>query len=392
MTTIAAVPSTPDRSAPVPTLAAPPGLQGVVVARTTIGDVRGEEGFYHYRQYSAVELARTRSFEDVWHLLHVGELPDSSASVAFARRVRAMRELPPRTAALLPSLAQEPPVQALRTVLSAAGAELGMRPTWDLDAAARAEDALRLCALVPTALAALHRLSRGLDPVAPDPGLGHVQDYLRMMLGEDPRPEHVAAVEAYLISTIDHGLNASTFTARVVASTGADLAACLVAALGALSGPLHGGAPSRALDALEEIGPPDRADEWARERVLAGDRLMGFGHAVYRTADPRSVLLREVAEGLGGELVARAVAVEATVLEVLAELKPGRRLATNVEYYAGVVMEQCGIPREMFTPTFAVSRVLGWSAHVLEQAREQKIYRPAAEYVGPPAPQPVPAA
>jgi citrate synthase len=176
----------------------------------------------------------------------------------------------------------------------------------------------------------------------------------------------------------------------VVTSTGADVGAAIVAALGALSGPLHGGAPDRALASLDEIGSPDRIEPWVRARVAAGDRIMGFGHAVYRTEDPRSLLLREVALGLGGELVEFATAVEREVVRVLHELKPERQLYANVEFYAGVVMELCGLPRSMFTPTFAVSRVVGWSANVLEQAEERRIIRPAARYVGPPPPQPVP--
>ena len=168
------------------------------------------------------------------------------------------------------------------------------------------------------------------------------------------------------------------------------MTAAIVAALGALSGPLHGGAPDRALASLDEIGSPERIEGWVRDRITHGDRIMGFGHAVYRTDDPRSLLLREIARGLGGELVEFATAVEREIVRVLAELKPDRRLYANVEFYAGVVMELCGVPRPMFTPTFAVARVVGWSAHVLEQARERRIIRPSARYVGPPAPQAVP--
>jgi citrate synthase len=211
-----------------------------------------------------------------------------------------------------------------------------------------------------------------------------------MLNGEVPPPEHARAIEQYLISTIDHGFNASTFTARVIASTQADLGAAIVGAIGALSGPLHGGAPSRALDMVEAIGTLDRAEPWLRDAVLRGDRLMGFGHRVYKTDDPRSLLLREVAERLGGPRVELAKQIERKAVEVLAELKPGRRLYTNVEFYAGVVMDTIGVPREMFTPTFASSRVIGWSAHVLEQAADNRLIRPSAQYVGPPPPQPVP--
>ncbi|MGH3850078.1 MAG: citrate/2-methylcitrate synthase, partial [Pseudonocardiaceae bacterium] len=169
-----------------------------------------------------------------------------------------------------------------------------------------------------------------------------------------------------------------------------DLGSAVVGAIGALSGPLHGGAPSRALDMLDAIGTPDKADAWIREAVLRGDKIMGFGHRIYKTDDPRSVMLRTVAERLGGEKAAFAKQVERTIVDVLAELKPGRSLYANVEFYAGVVMDECGIPRELFTPTFTSSRVIGWTAHILEQAADNRLIRPSAHYAGPPPPQPVP--
>ncbi|GLW15807.1 citrate synthase [Streptomyces sp. NBRC 13847] len=361
-----------------------------------MGDVRGAEGFYHYRQYSAVELASARSFEDVWHLMFHGELPDAAQLAAFRSETAALRAVPAAVREALPALARagarSGPLAGLRTALSLLGATAGFRPLYDMDADHRRADALAACAAVPTLITALHRLGRGLQPVEPRADLGHAANYLYMLTGEEPDPERVRAIEAYLISTIDHGFNASTFTARVIASTGADLAACLVGAVGALSGPLHGGAPSRALDMLDAIGTPDRIDSWVRDSILRGDRIMGFGHSVYRTEDPRSRMLRGVAEGFGGPLVDFAVQVEARVEALLAELKPGRELHTNVELYAGVVMELCGLPREMFTPTFCAARVVGWSANILEQAEDSKIIRPAARYVGPPPPQPLPVA
>ncbi|WLQ36707.1 citrate synthase/methylcitrate synthase [Streptomyces castrisilvae] len=373
----------------------PRGLAGVVVTDTALGDVRGREGFYHYRQYSAVELARTRSFEDVWYLMTEGELPAPAARADFAARTAALRVLPDAVRDALPAIARASavsgPLSGLRTALSLLGASAGFRPVYDIDAPRRRADALAACAAVPTVLAALHRLGQGLDPVEPRADLPHAANYLYMLTGSVPDAARVRAVEQYLIATVDHGFNASTFTGRVVASTGADIAACLVAAVGALSGPLHGGAPSRALDTLDAIGTPDRIDGWIRERVLAGDRIMGFGHPVYRTEDPRSRMLRSIAQGFGGTLVDFAVEVERQVEAILAELKPGRELHTNVEFYAGVVMELCGLPREMFTPTFCAARVVGWSANILEQAEDSKIIRPAARYVGPPPPQPVPA-
>ncbi|KTR93551.1 citrate (Si)-synthase, partial [Microbacterium testaceum] len=212
-------------------------------------------------------------------------------------------------------------------------------------------------------------------------GGGVVADYLRRVTGVVPDPAHERALSAYLVAAMDHGFNASTFTARVIASTGADMASCLTGAVGALSGPLHGGAPARALDSLDLAGADPGS--WIAGELAAGRRLMGFGHAVYRTADPRSVLLREVAEGLGGERVAQALAFQQEAERQLAEHRPDRPLHANVEFYAAVVMEQCGIPRDLFTATFALARTIGWTAHVLEQARDRKIIRPSARYVGP---------
>jgi citrate synthase len=374
---------------------APRGLAGVVVTDTRIGDVRGLEGFYHYRQYSAVDLARTRGFEDVWHLLVHGELPDAEQSAAFAAETAALRRLPGEVRAALPAIAaaggRSGPLAGMRTALSLLGAARGFRPVYDIDADRRRQDTIEAAAAVPTLLTALHRLGRGLEPVEPREDLAYAANYLYMLTGSVPAEPHARAIEQYLISTIDHGFNASTFTARVIASTGADVAACLAGAVAALSGPLHGGAPSRALDTLDAIGTPDRIGPWVRRRVLAGERIMGFGHAIYRTEDPRSRMLREVALGFGGPRVDFAVEVERRIEEILAELKPGRELHTNVEYYAGVVMELCGLPREMFTPTFAAARAVGWSANILEQAEDPKIIRPVARYVGPEAPAPVPA-
>jgi citrate synthase len=373
----------------------PRGLEGVVVAETSVGDVRGEEGFYHYRQYSAVALAAERSLEDVWYLLFEGGLPGPAASAAFARTVAGRRRLPPGIASLLPALAKQgAPLDVLRTAVSAMGSELGWAPTLDIDRAALCDQALTLCAAVPTVLAAAHRLRRGEEPVPPRPDLPHAANYLWMLRGADPDPAEARAVEQYLVLVVDHGFNASTFAARVITSTGADLAAAVCGAVGALSGPLHGGAPSRALDMLDAIGAEGegrraRAREWLAAAVERGDRVMGFGHRVYKTDDPRSVFLGEVAGSLGGPLVSFAHEVEEEAVAVLAELKPGRRLYTNVEFYAGVVLDRCGIPREMFTPTFAAARTIGWAAHVLEQAAENRLIRPAARYVGPPPPQPV---
>jgi citrate synthase len=371
---------------------APRGLKGVVVAETELGDVRGAEGFYHYRQYSAVELAKTRTLEDVWRLQIDGALPVTLAErKSFADEVRGLRVITPALTSALRVIADaSQPLNGLRTALSLAAEERGCRPIYDLDESARRADALFVAALTPTLLTALYRLRNGREPLPPRDDLDYAANYLWMLTGAEPDRARADAIKQYLVSTIDHGFNASTFTARVIASTGADMGACITGAIGALSGPLHGGAPSRALELLDEIGTPERARPVVTEKVLKGYRIMGFGHPVYITDDPRSVMLRDVARSLGGPLVELAIQVEQTVVEVLAELKPGRDLCTNVEFYAGVVMSLCGVPPEMFTPTFASSRVIGWSANVLEQANDPKIIRPSARYVGEPPPQPVP--
>jgi citrate synthase len=387
-------PSTKGNSKSGPTLTAPPGLKGVVVTDTALGDVRGLEGFYHYRQYSAIDLAKTRSLEGVWHLLFEGQLPDADTLAAFRRELAPYRILDPDLLSVLPGIARlgDPwnPLDALRTALSLSCGTRGLGPTLDLAEDRKREDALFVCAQIPTLVAALWRLRHGLEPLAPDPEASISQDYLRMIDGEQPSNEVARALEQYWISTIDHGFNASTFTARVIAATGADMGSSVVGALGAFSGPLHGGALARSLDTLDKIGTPEKIDSWIRERIASGKRIMGFGHAVYRAEDPRSRLLLGIVEDLGGGRAEFARQVERRVIEILDEVKPGRDIYTNVEFYAGVLLERCGIPQPLFTSTFASSRVIGWCANILEQAMETQIIRPSARYIGPSAPQPVP--
>jgi citrate synthase len=361
----------------------PPGLNGVAVTETRIGDVLGDEGRFHYRGHDAPDLARRFSFDEVWYLIAVGHLPNPTELAGFRRDAAAARQVPPSLVPILEPLARATgaTLGRVRAALSVAASDLGLRPLIDLAPDEREAQAHAVAAVMPVIVAALHRASIGLEPVAADEDLGHAAAYLQMVTGERPSDDAARALEQYLILTIDHGFNASTFTARVVASTGADLADVVGAALGALAGPLHGGAPSRALDALDAIGEPERTEAWVEAELAAGRRIMGFGHAVYRTKDPRSDLLREVAVGLGGDLVERAVEVERRVLATLSRIKPDRELPSNVEYYAGVVMAAAGLPRSMFTPTFAVSRTIGWVAHAVEQAAQGKLIRPSSRYV-----------
>ena len=363
----------------------PPGLNGVAVTDTSIGDVDGEAGFFHYRGLDATELARDRRFEEAWHLIARGHLPDDVELAAFRAEVAAARPLPTSLVPVLEPLATAtgPTLGRVRAAVSIAADELGLRPLIDIAPDERAAQGLRVAAVIPTIVGALHRVSLGEPPVDDDPSLDPTSAYLRAVTGATPTAAAARALGHYLMLTIDHGFNASTFTARVVASTGADMADVVGAALGALAGPLHGGAPSRALDALDAIGDPANTEAWVEAEVAAGRRIMGFGHAVYRTRDPRSALLREVAVGLGGDLVDQAIDVEGRILATLQRLKPDHPLPSNVEFFAGVVMASAGLPRALFTPTFAVSRSIGWVTHAVEQAAIGKLIRPSAHYVGP---------
>ena len=364
---------------------APRGLAGLVVAETSIGDVLGSEGRYHYRGYDAVELASGGDFERAWHLLVLGTLPDADAAGRFRERIARLRVLPGSVIEFLRHAPAVDPLRGLQATLPVLAAARGARPLYDLDEAARVEEALAVAAAAPGILASFRR---GGDVASRPSGRGVVADYLLAVTGHEPDDRAVHALSAYLIATLDHGFNASTFTARVIASTGADMASCVVGGIGALSGPLHGGAPSRALDALDAVAADEPAasrtasiERYVRGELASGRRLMGFGHAVYRTADPRARLLRRIAEEFGGSRVELALEYEAVAERLLAEYRPGRDLHTNVEFYAAVVMEQCGIPREMFTTTFTMARIVGWTAHVLEQARDPKIIRPSSRYV-----------
>ncbi|MCU1473261.1 citrate/2-methylcitrate synthase [Amnibacterium sp.] len=373
----------------------PRGLTNVVVTETELSDVRGQEGFFHYRQYSATDLARQCTIEQVWGLLLDGELLAPGHMHPFSDSVRSASALSSSLSSHLPGLARSAsdgdPIALLKTALALDGAQRKTPPLYDQEPGERRDAVIAVAAEFPTLTAALWRLRRGLPAVAPRGDLGYVADYLFMLTGSEAADEHVAALSAYLVAAIDHGFNASTFTARVIASTGADATSCFLGALGALSGPLHGGAPSRALETLDAIGHPDNIDAWVTAQISDGKRIMGFGHPVYRTEDPRSALMKEVALRFDSPRVRFAVQVEERVTGLLAELKPGRHLHANVEWYAAIVMEICGIPPELFTSTFACARALGWAANILEQARDPKIIRPSARYVGEPAPVPIPA-
>jgi len=271
--------------------------------------------------------------------------------------------------------AQAEPMDVLRTAVSAWGAV-------SISGEVSVRQAIAVAARFPLFLAAFYRLRQGLEPLEAKPELDHAANYLYLLSGQVPKEEHVRGLNSYLVLLADHGMNASTFTARIVASTESDIASSVVAALGALKGPLHGGAPSKVQDMLRAIGTVDNAESWVRRAVVDGDRLMGFGHRVYKTEDPRAEELREMSRVADPEEFVLARRVEELALAILEEQKPGRRLYTNVEFYSAVLMNSVGLTGDLFTPTFAVSRVAGWTAHILEQANNNRLIRPEADYTG----------
>ena len=363
-----------------PTLPKPEGLEGVVAAATALSHVFGDEGRLVYRGYDIHELAGKASFEEVAHLLWLGRLPTRPELDDLQRRLGANRDLPEAVVTTLRALpADASPMDALRTGVSA----LGAIDRADFDDVPDLAEAIALAARFPSILAAFFRLRQGLEPVPPRPDLSTAQSYLYQLFGREPEPRHWRPLDVYLVLLADHGMNASTFTARVIASTQSDLCSAATGAIGALKGPLHGGAPSKVLDMLNEIGSVANVDPWLTRAFDQGERLMGFGHRVYKAEDPRAEILRGMAEEASDPAVfALSRQTEERALAMLEERKPGRRLYTNVEFYSAAVLAAVGLPGDMFTPTFAVSRSVGWSAHVLEQVSNNRLIRPQSQFVG----------
>jgi citrate synthase len=363
-----------------------PGLEGVLAARTVISMVDGQNGRLVFRGYVIADLAEEMSYEEVAYLLWYGELPTPSQLDEISAKLRSKRNLNPAAQAALKALAPEThPMDVLRTVVSAQGASAHLvKP--DI------EQAIANVAVFPTLLAAFHRQRQGKEWLAPRDELGHAANYLYMLTGAEPAAEQVRALNAYLVLLADHGMNASTFTARVIASTDSDLVSCLVGAIGALKGPAHGGAPSLVMEQLEKIGSPENAEKWGREALERKERFMGFGHRVYRTYDPRAKILKAMCERLNPTFYALASKWEEVALRLLQERHPERPQATNVEFYSSGVLQAVGLPTDFFPATFGISRAAGWTAHVLEQVSDNRLIRPQSEYVGPEPKKPVPLA
>ena len=362
------------------------GLDGVVAAATMLSSVDGEAGELIIGGYPLEEVAGRATFEETIHLLWYGALPTTAQLRDIKGVLAANRSLPEATFVLIQAAAARkiPAMDALRMALDSLSLELH-----EADPNDRMTPLFGLIARIPTIIASYARAVAGAEAVSPDPELGEAANYLYMLHGERADDEHVRALDTYLNTVVDHGLNASTFTARVIASTGSDVVSALVGALGALKGPLHGGAPGPALDMVFEIGTPERAEPVIRAKLERGERLMGFGHRVYKVRDPRADVLAAAATRLLARGAADATLydlvhhVEQTALRLLEEYKPGRRLQTNVEFYTALVLHSIGLETELFTPTFAMSRAAGWIAHYFEQQSTGRLVRPQSIYTGP---------
>ncbi len=362
---------------PLPSLATK-GLENVVLDESHISLVAGETGGLAYRGFAIEELAGRASYEAVVHLLLFGDPPAEPVPARVRDELERRRHLPPEVERVADALGPAlPPLEAMRTLLSSLGDGSAEYPP-------TVEQGFDLIARAPVLLARHVRRAAGQDPVPPRDDLGHVANYLWMLSGRAPDPRLVGALEQYFVLLADHGMNPSTFTLRVVLSTQSDLFSGATAALGALKGPAHGGAPARVSRMLEEIGDPSRAETWVRDRLDRHERLYGFGHRAYKTEDPRAVILHRIAREVApGERLALAEEVERVALDELKRRHPSQRLYTNVEYYGAVVMESVGLAPELFTPTFALARTAGWTAHALEQAAHNRLIRPDVHYVGP---------
>src|SRR6202165_1643199 len=365
-----------------------PGLEGVVAAETAVSEVDGANGRLIYRGgYLIEDLAPVASYEEVAYLLWHGELPTKAQLDGLRNQMAHARNLnDPARGALEATDPTTNPMDILRTVVSAQGSHQTLpNPTL--------EEAVALTSVFPTIVAAAHRRSQGKDLVLPRDDLGHAANLLWMMDGKEPSADRTRWLESYLVLLADHGLNASTFAARVIASTGSDLTSCVVGAIGALKGPAHGGATFAASTMPDKIGPADNADRWMHEAHARHERFAGFGHRVYRTYDPRAKILREMSKTAAPDLHRTAARTEEVALRILHEAHPERPNATNVDFWAAVVLTGAGIPKELFTCIFATSRVVGWTAHVLEALQDLRIIRPASVWIGPePGHKPLPLA
>ncbi len=363
------------------------GLEGITAAATNIAEVDGQNGRLTLRGYDVSELSGKVTFEEVAYLLWNGNLPTEAEYDDLKAVMSAARALPEPVLAALRALS--PHASGMHILrMGAAMLSVGYRNVDSLDLAAAKRRAARLQAQMSAVVAHTYRLKNGQDIVTPKPEHGLAAGFLYMLEGVEPEPARVDGLNAYMVAVSEHGLNVSTFCARVAISTDSDMVSALTAAVGALKGPKHGGVPGPVLDMLHAIGTPAQTDAYIRAEMNAGRRIMGFGHRIYKVRDPRAALLSAAAEKMAAltndyELLNLTKSVEQTTIDVLAELKPGRDLYANVELYAALILHAVGVPSELFTPVFAVGRTAGWTAHMIEQLDGNRIIRPDSVYTGP---------
>lgn len=364
----------------LPTIA--PGLENVVACETALSFVDGLNGVLLLRGYPLEAFARAARFEEAAFLFWYGRRPNAEETQIFAADWAGQRKVDDAVLASVARAAHNgvTPMDALR--MGAAAITLT-----DDQHADKVQGALRITAALPTILAAYLRARNSLEAIPPRADLGHAANFLWMLHGETPDPAKARALETYWNTVIDHGLNASTFTARVIISTKSDLVSAVTGAIGALKGPLHGGAPGPALDMVFEIGKPENAEAYLAAKLAAGERIMGFGHRVYKVRDPRAEVLGRAARALAAagadrDLYDLATAVETTALRLLAEHKPHRKLYTNVEFYTALLLHIIGFSSDAFTPLFALGRTVGWCAHAMEQTETGRLIRPKAHFTG----------
>jgi citrate synthase len=349
---------------------------------TAITGIDGARGLLTYRGYRIQDVVRHLGYEATVGLLLWGTRPGDAGARELTRDLQPRRGLPHALEQVLETLPPDsPPVDGFRTTVSAMDDMARISPP-------TANEAFDLIARCPSIVARLHQRWSGSTPRDPDPHLGHVANYLWMVQGSKPSPERVRALERYFVLLADHGISASTLALRVVLSTRSDLASAVAAALGALKGPLHGGAPPEVLEMLDAVGSLDQVEPWIDRTLDQRGRLFGFGHPTYRVEDPRATLLREFAREVAApDRYALARRFEEVALQRLARRRPDQPLFTNVDFYGAVLLEGVGLPRDLFTPTFALARTAGWSAHALEQVSQGRMVRPSERYIGP-APRP----
>ncbi len=361
------------------------GLEGIVAARTTLSHVDGEQGRLIYGGYEIEDLAEHATFEEVCHLLWFGELPTTPELDALRTQIAHSAAVDPRVLELVRTAPRDAhPMSTLRSAISALG-------LFDPEAEDNAPDAtlrksIRLTAQTVTLTAAIDRLRHGREALAPRPDLSLAGNLLYLLHGEAPGELAERIIDAALILHAEHGMNASTFAARVTAATLSDLHSAVTSAVGTLKGPLHGGANEQVMRMLLEIGTPDAAGAYVRDRLAAGEKVMGFGHRVYRTTDPRAPILRRLAERLerqGGDTRWLEISerIQAAMREEME--RKGKQVYANVDFFSASVYYTLGIPLDLFTNVFACARMAGWTAHVMEQYADNRLIRPASEYVGP---------